>query len=79
MDEYILNSKENINIINNKQIPKEIDRWKNYILRFIKYSKLKNIDAELYDVIEKNINFKKEKNFYVHSLEINNPNKNRVI
>ena len=79
MGEYILNSKENINIINNKQIPKEIDRWKNYILRFIKYSKLKNIGAELHDVIEKNINFKKEKNFYVHSLEINNPNKNRVI
>ena len=26
MGEYILNTKENINIINNKQIPKEIDR-----------------------------------------------------
>ena len=65
--EYILNSKENINIINNKQIPKEIDRWKNYILRFIKYLKLKNIGAELYDVIEKNINFKKEKIFmFIH-------------
>jgi len=56
--EYVLNSKENINTINNKQIPKEIDNYKNvdeklYVLSLIKYLKLKNIGVGLFNVIEK--------------------------
>ena len=69
--EYVLNSKENINTINNKQIPKEIDNYKNvdeklYVLSLIKYLKLKNIGAGLFNVIEKNTNLKKY--FYVNKI-----------
>ena len=69
--EYVLNSKENINTINNKKIPKEIDNYKNvdeklYVLSLIKYLKLKNIGAGLFNVIEKNTNLKKY--FYVNKI-----------